>query len=615
MGGVVASPGDRAAADHDTRQRHERRVEHRHEQNEHRNSHSAGALVRHGKQANGGEEESEKEAAAVAHEDRCRLEVVNEEPERRTHEGRDEHYEGCRSDVPQHAEIKEPGDGRDSCGESVDVVEQVECIRNAHDPGQRDRHVDDGHTGQVERRGPDDERDRYHQLNTQLQHRSELPHVVCQSERGHRQAAGNERSEAGGFAGREGHANGDPDYREAACQRDRGSMPPIVARMGDETGADRQHAQDRRHGRREGESDQREKKGRHSNPSLTIAVFKRRLTLGQITCRGSRTAATHRCDRPIALPHAKEIALECRVSARESLVERAAQLTIRGADDENLLRAGHRRARDIALDISQLHAFFEDAVLAHDIDGDLRVLVRGARFGQNDAAAVLQDAPVGRHCPVAVRDVVKALVRKDRIDGGLPDRQMLDVADDEMRTVGTHALDANLEIAAADIHADRLDARLEQPLSRPCVAAAAVNQRISSLQIEERNRGTEEFNEIDREPRVVPIERRHVAGREELIVVHPLANRYFGAFVVCTRVFGDRAARLCAARRVFQRGEEIAWKHARAAVEECSIPAGVAEVIRQQFGQESRDRKPSTAGFAGQYAFPYFYRPVAVGCR
>ena len=90
-----------------------------------------------------GEGEADEEAAAVAEEDRGRVEVVDEEPEEAPHEGdEDEADEELAEDPGVHQQHQRGHEG-DAGGEPVHVVEQVEGVRDAH-------HPDDGE-GDVER--------------------------------------------------------------------------------------------------------------------------------------------------------------------------------------------------------------------------------------------------------------------------------------------------------------------------------------------------------------------------------------------------------------------------------------------------------------------------------
>src|SRR5262245_49089094 len=108
--------------------------------------------------------------------------------------------------------------------------------------------------------------------------------------------------------------------------------------------------------------------------------------------------------------------------------------------------------------------------------------MRGSWLRQYHPPGRLQHAAETRHRLPAVRYVMRALERQDRVDHTGPNRQVFDVGYDEMWPVVAHSLYADFEIGTADVDADRLDAALVQPLCRPGVSTAAVDQSISGLE-------------------------------------------------------------------------------------------------------------------------------------
>ena len=89
-----------------------------------------------------GEGEADEEAAAVAEEDRGRVEVVDEEPEQAPHEGDEHEADEELAEDPGVDEQHQRGHEGDAGGEPVHVVEQVEGVRDAHHPDEGEGHVE-----------------------------------------------------------------------------------------------------------------------------------------------------------------------------------------------------------------------------------------------------------------------------------------------------------------------------------------------------------------------------------------------------------------------------------------------------------------------------------------
>ena len=123
-------------------------------------------------------ERSEKQAPAVAHEDRGGPRVVEEEPQGSADEGRDGERQRRRAAGRERRQEERPGDGGNAGREAVDVVEQVERVRDADDPDERQQAVD-RRDPVMWRRGHQEHDDRRNdRLDDELGRRSEVQHIV-----------------------------------------------------------------------------------------------------------------------------------------------------------------------------------------------------------------------------------------------------------------------------------------------------------------------------------------------------------------------------------------------------------------------------------------------------
>ena len=137
------------------------------------------------------DETPEKVAAAVAHEHGGRVHVEAEKRQRAPGQrGRGER-ERVEAHGPAHDEERRKearGDDRNAARQSVDVVEQIEGVRDPHDPGKRQEEVDRLQTRHRNRADHVDERTGDQELADELGGRAGWPEVVQQADREHRRA-------------------------------------------------------------------------------------------------------------------------------------------------------------------------------------------------------------------------------------------------------------------------------------------------------------------------------------------------------------------------------------------------------------------------------------------
>ena len=133
--------------------------------------------------------EPEEKAPGVAHEDRRRIEVVEEESQQDS--GKDRRCDGHAIDPAEHEEdeAKDRGDQRYACRQAVHVVEKVEGIGDADDPEECDYDVEAGDTGPLEDEAELDERQGHQDLADQLYVGFELPEVVVEADHEHARGA------------------------------------------------------------------------------------------------------------------------------------------------------------------------------------------------------------------------------------------------------------------------------------------------------------------------------------------------------------------------------------------------------------------------------------------
>ena len=237
---VAAAHRDRTTSQ-GARDRHERRVEDRHQQQEDREEQhrDQAARVRPASdQAEAADEDPDEEAAGVAHEDRGRVEVVDEEAE----EGADDdggERRAFRIAVRDVEHQPEPGGERsDAGGQPVHVVEEVDGVGDPDDPDQRQDDVERRVAGKAQLQAETGERRGDDNLGDELRLRLERPGVVDGPDGEQGQPAGEQQEHARiadrhrGGAGH--HGAGD---RHAAEQRDAGAMPAVRLGRRDRTDA------------------------------------------------------------------------------------------------------------------------------------------------------------------------------------------------------------------------------------------------------------------------------------------------------------------------------------------------------------------------------------------
>ncbi len=181
---------------------------------------------------------------------------------------------------------------------------------------------------------------------------------------------------------------------------------------------------------------------------------------------------------------------------------------------------------------------------------------------------------------------------------GRREREVLDVADDQVRPERSDARDADLEVGAADVDADHVEAGPEQPFGRPRVAAPAVDDGLPARHVQHRRDRSEERDQVDREVRVPGIEGRAVARTEEHGIVDLALDADFRPLVVRPRI-----ARGIARRREGREGGSQLRRRARErGVEQGSLADGVPQMIRQQLRNAAVDRIPASARAADEQA-------------
>ena len=145
------------------------------------------------------EHEAHEEAAAVPHEDRRRVEVVAEEPQQAA--GQADHEEGHEGAVVREAHPEDGGRGgqRDAGGEAVEAVDEVEGVRDAHNPEDGEGEAEEPQVEGSERGGdgvgpvagpPHPRRDQ--DLDGELDARAGAVQVVVDAQGGHGEAAQDE---------------------------------------------------------------------------------------------------------------------------------------------------------------------------------------------------------------------------------------------------------------------------------------------------------------------------------------------------------------------------------------------------------------------------------------
>ena len=177
-----------------------------------------------------------------------------------------------------------------------------------------------------------------------------------------------------------------------------------------------------------------------------------------------------------------------------------------------------------------------------------------------------------------------------------------------------HALDGDVEVDARDVDADDGDSRAMEPLRRPGVAAAAVEEGFTLLQLQQLQHGSIERDEIERELRIPRIERRAVTGAEERGILDLVLDRHLRVLVMRSRI---------RVRGVEGRGTERERilrqfrRHGAGDVAQaCGVGVEVAQVIGQDFREPMGDRIPASAARTEQDPFVELHGEITrrIGC-
>ena len=126
--------------------------------------------------------EAEEQAAGVAHKDMARLEVVVEEAQARPGQRQ---RQGSQQPLAAHQaqqEEEKGGPARDSAGQTVHIVHQIERVGDADHPQHRHRHIQWRVMQEMDTRAEGDHQRGSHRLAEQLGERLHAPAVVPQSD-------------------------------------------------------------------------------------------------------------------------------------------------------------------------------------------------------------------------------------------------------------------------------------------------------------------------------------------------------------------------------------------------------------------------------------------------
>src|SRR5256714_645199 len=203
---------------------------------------------------------ADEQTARITHEDRRRMEVVAQKAERRAAQ-----RPGERRVQPgallgkAHAE-EERRDRADAARDPVQAVEQIEGVRDGHEPEQRDEDVHDVPRRKRQQRAETQERDTREQLAEELRLGAQPHDVVYQPDEEHDRRAQHDAER--GHQARAGHPadplgtheeGGDPEAKhrgagngDAAEQRGGTLVPAIECRVRNDTELERERAQQRR---------------------------------------------------------------------------------------------------------------------------------------------------------------------------------------------------------------------------------------------------------------------------------------------------------------------------------------------------------------------------------
>jgi hypothetical protein len=216
------------------------------------------------------EQVPEEVRAAVAHEDRSRVEVVDQEPERGAGDDRREHGGVGLVEVERDDRERRRRDRADPRGEAVDAVGEVDDVDDEDDPddGQRRAEVaevDAVHERQREVRDAHAARDRdggRPDLARELERRMQVDHVVDRPDDRDDGRSGEDRAVA--LVHRQPHerCDGDPgEDRHPAQERRHPLRQPALARLVERPQSTRGPPDERRERRRDHGRDRRREQG------------------------------------------------------------------------------------------------------------------------------------------------------------------------------------------------------------------------------------------------------------------------------------------------------------------------------------------------------------------
>jgi hypothetical protein len=202
------------------------------------------------------EHEPDEEASRIAEEDRRRVEVEEQEAGRRA--GEDDRDGGGSHEAieARHDEHRREREERRAGRQPIEAVDEVERVRNAYEPDDREQHADDAakidHTDERQRQCGDTQAGDEHaagdrNLGEKLPSRAHGTHVVDQAENVHRERPADHRRHPAAVLGehflaeerhkcRHGHANGEDD-RDPADARDGVHVDFAIATRVDQAGA------------------------------------------------------------------------------------------------------------------------------------------------------------------------------------------------------------------------------------------------------------------------------------------------------------------------------------------------------------------------------------------
>ena len=184
-----------------------------------------------------GDEASQQMAAAVTHEDGCGMNIEDQESRADARHRRGHQGEVIRVRwVPEKEEHHEKAgrNRRDAAGQAVDVVEQIEGVGDADNPGDGQEDVDGQHRGDRHGTRDIDKEDRGQHLAEQLCHWSSRVEVVDQADREHRAAEQQQLPDRPEIAGQSDDHEQRHEQGEAPAlgHRGRALVPPVGGRPG-----------------------------------------------------------------------------------------------------------------------------------------------------------------------------------------------------------------------------------------------------------------------------------------------------------------------------------------------------------------------------------------------